>query len=348
LANVSKKFSELRDYLTSIGDSAQDTAKKSNNSCYGLSKEGIDTYVLIDGTPERAGLRAGEQANDITATMITALARIQICEVAEAIEKNGGRVLTIMTDSVFFDGDISMFPAWAWTEKKTLGYFEKPDELHNFICLGAGRYEFMKKDKESGLYDSFKNKSRGFSVADIISDDGVVLDKFNWNKALMEAQKTRSTIIKMPVRILVSVGMVLNNKDYPLETLGKIVDVDRKVDIIAGKEKRYIPTKDLIDKMQEGIVYSKPHYWEKDCMGDYDMTLPFLRKHVMNLEVLSPGEIDRKRKTRKNGRKWQNIKDEYMKRYYYCRAMGADSRKANKLAKTGWENIYKIYGKEEN
>ncbi|HEY8362388.1 MAG TPA: hypothetical protein VIK77_05835 [Tissierellaceae bacterium] len=126
------------------------------NSLYGITYELTDIYEESENEIYWKGYRAGDFFNPVVASYITAMIRTYISDVSYNIIKNGGEVFLNMTDSIIYDGEVTLD---VFSEEKVLGKFEKPTEIKDIIILGAGRYEY--KEEFSNKYVI---KNRGFSV----------------------------------------------------------------------------------------------------------------------------------------------------------------------------------------
>jgi hypothetical protein len=126
------------------------------NSLYGITYELTDQFVEVENDIEWRGYRAGDFFNPIIASYITALTRTYLSSVSQNILDNGGHVYLNMTDSIIYDGEITLD---VFSETKTLGKFEKPENLADVMILGAGRYEYRREFEEKYIV-----KSRGFEV----------------------------------------------------------------------------------------------------------------------------------------------------------------------------------------
>lgn len=337
IAPAVNSFLDLRKHFLSIGSSDQFIAKIAANSAYGILYEAVDTYEEIEDI-ERVGYRAGEFFNPIYATIITSRTRLKLARAAAAIEEAGGKVILLMTDSVLYEGTIDMLPSNMWTEKKTLGYFEKPEAVTDIVCLGSGRYEYKKENLK------YVSKRRGLSVEDIHNPDGTQLSTIHWLeqiKSLTEAQMT------INVRTLVSVGLVLNNHEFHMEDLGLIIDQKRKVDLIVGKNKRmsnykqHVPailSKKLIDTESIILTYG--------MLGDskfVDQTLPILRAEMMQKKLLNQQE-KRRKSNRKSQAKFKDKNYEELKKvrktkYDYILEQGFSATEARKMSFWSVERI---------
>jgi len=127
------------------------------NSLYGITFELTDIFKEQEGEILWEGYRAGDFFNPVIASYITAFTRTYISEVSYNIIQNGGEVYLNMTDSIIFNGKITLD---IFSKDKTLGKFEMPTEISDIIILGAGRYEY--KDEFTNKYVI---KNRGFSVS---------------------------------------------------------------------------------------------------------------------------------------------------------------------------------------
>ncbi len=126
------------------------------NSLYGITYELTDVFKEYEGEILWEGYRAGDFFNPIIASYITAFIRTYLSKVSYNVIKNGGEVYLNMTDSIIYDGKITLD---VFSDKKELGKFEMPTEIRDIIILGAGRYEY--KEEFSNKYVI---KNRGFSV----------------------------------------------------------------------------------------------------------------------------------------------------------------------------------------
>lgn len=123
------------------------------NSLYGITYELTDVF---DADGEWMGYRAGDFFNPLIASYITALTRVNLSEVSNNIIENGGEVYLNMTDSIIYNGKITLD---VFSDKKILGKYERPTSIDKVLILGAGRYEY--RDEFTKAYVI---KTRGFSV----------------------------------------------------------------------------------------------------------------------------------------------------------------------------------------
>jgi len=271
------------------------------NDLYRIDTKIVQKQEIMEDMVLKAGYRAGEFFNPIYATFITAQTRILLAKGALEIENNGGKVIALMTDSITWEGTPEQLPHEYVREEKTLGYFEKPDTVSEIICLGAGRYGF-KTDKGYMV-----TKQRGLSVSDNL-DWKDILNKSNDLKYFTKA------------RALVSVGMILGNHQYKVPDLGRIVEVDREVDLIVGLTKRPLKEDLDINKMKHGLIDTVSFHIGKGMLGNNDLTLPELRNKLKSKRyelkadrVRRQGNARQKRYYEDNKERIRQQKREYMR-----------------------------------
>ena len=127
------------------------------NSLYGITFELTDLYAIKNNHIEWQGYRAGDYFNPVIASYITGETRTYLSDVSHNIIENGGEIYLNMTDSIIYNGQISLD---VFSDKKTLGKFESPSPIKNIMILGAGRYEYQNEFDEKWTI-----KSRGFTVS---------------------------------------------------------------------------------------------------------------------------------------------------------------------------------------
>jgi hypothetical protein len=354
LAEVCQEFLNIRAAFLAVKDSAQDLAKRCANSIYGITFEATNVFIMNQaGEIVNDGFRAGEFYNPIFASYICGMTRIKICECASIVEDRGGKVIVIMTDSIFYKGDPSMFPAEYFREKKTVGYFEKPELITKLCCLGAGRYEFNKSGER------YKAKTRGFAIENIVDPEGVLISEFKWLSVLKIAAATNKNIVNMNVRVLVSVGMISDSKTkkskktardpYTIKDLGRIVSESRAVDVIAGKEKRMIDSSAIdYNYMLHDLIDTESIYLSRGMEGTdslFDQTLPLFREEMMKIKYIPREEKTKMINAASHAKHRKANSDEihakYKEKYDFLRKNGIDSKSARSLAMYSWENIYK-------
>lgn len=126
------------------------------NSLYGITFELTDIFKEYENDITWEGYRAGDFFNPVIASYITAFIRTYLSEVSYDIVKNGGEVYLNMTDSIIYNGEVSLD---VFNKEKILGKFEMPTEINDVIILGAGRYEYKEE-----FTNKYVIKNRGFSV----------------------------------------------------------------------------------------------------------------------------------------------------------------------------------------
>ena len=211
------------------------------NSLYGLNYELTDIFKESDDDIYWTGYRAGDFFNPVIASYITAFTRTYISEVSYNIIKNGGEVYLNMTDSIIFNGEITLD---VFSEEKVLGKFEKPTEIRDIIILGAGRYEYKEE-----FTNKYIIKNRGFNVSrkdKSFYSDFDLRDKFTI-KTREFVSSFKATTKKFSFR---EMGHLLNS-DYeinPFNLGGKRVVENYNVDL----RKEYTRTKAI--KLEKGVI----------------------------------------------------------------------------------------------
>lgn len=334
------------------GNSKEMLAKGNANSGYGIMYECTPIYKNIDDEIIKVGYRAGEFYNPIYASIITGFVRNKIFENAMEIENNGGQVLLIMTDSIFWKGEITNLPNSSWKEKKTLGYFEKPDKITKFMCLGAGRYEYyLENSKYASL--EYKGKTRGIKLKDLQNNNGVEVSKFNWKSLIHKAIALNSCYINVNTRILVSPSLVSGSLKYKPEDIGLVKVENRKIDILAGKSKRMMRLKkDWLPSLVTEMIDTKPLYLFKGMEGDnkiIDFTLPKFRIMIKEMEIQSLENKNKDLKQKHNKSYWNSSGNEHNNKcklkYNIARKYGFNSKDSRIISKKNWKDFYNIIGK---
>lgn len=207
-------------------------------SLYGISYELTDMYTDIDDNIEWIGYRAGDYFNPVIASYQTAMTRTSISEVSHNIIENGGRVFLNMTDSIMYDGNITLDVI---SDYKTLGWFKKPKIIKDVYILGAGRYEY--KDEFTNKYVI---KSRGFNVK--------VKDKSFYGSLDLNSD------ISLPHRTFVTCFKATTKK-YPHEKLGYLIDDSYNFDPFNLGGKRIIENRNV--DLNNDYTRTLPVYLEK-------------------------------------------------------------------------------------
>lgn len=251
--------------------------------------------VLTDEEKEtlihRDGYRAGEFWNPIYASIITSETRLLMSKAATSIEKNGGKVILMMTDSLFWSGKEEMLPKEYIREEKTLGYFEKVQKVNDIVCLGSGRYGFR---STQGNYIA---KKRGLNAATIQDANGIDITEFDWHQALKIMEELNTDKLKINVRTLVSPGLVLHDGKYNYDDLGRIVEEYREIEAIVGKNKRFYEDGLKNPKvLAKKLVNTTPIHLLPNMLGKgiVDQTLPDLREKMMKLNIVTRKEKQNK------------------------------------------------------
>ena len=276
----------------------------------------------------RDGYRAGEFWNPLYASIITSETRLLMAKAAQAIESKGGKVILMMTDSLFWNGSPDMIPSEFVKEKKTLGYFEKVEKVTDIVCLGSGRYGYKSNDY-------IISKKRGLNAAVIHDENGIEVDEFDWHKVLDIMKATNKTDIEMEVRTLVSPGLVLNNKAYAFEDLGRIVEEQRVIDAIVGINKRdYDPKLKNPSILTKRLVKTNPIHLLPGMTtnGIVDQTLPHLRKLMMQKNIVTKAMREKQYdKTSNNNYYKKTLKDRRRENYNKLREAGYTPEEATKM-----------------
>lgn len=211
------------------------------NSLYGITFELTDIYEEKEDDIFWKGYRAGDFFNPIVASYITAFIRTYLSNVSYNIIKNGGEVFLNMTDSIIYDGEVTLD---VFSKEKVLGKFEMPTEIKDIIILGAGRYEY--KEEFSNKYII---KNRGFSVSrkdKSFYSDFDLRDKFTI-KTREFVSSFKATTKKFSFR---EMGHLLNS-DYvinPFNLGGKRVVENYDVDL----KNEYTRTRPV--KLEKGVL----------------------------------------------------------------------------------------------
>src|SRR5690554_6005658 len=224
-----------------INISVSEMFKTIINSLYGINFELTDIYKEYEDEILWEGYRAGDFFNPVIASYITAFTRTYISEVSYNIVQNGGEVYLNMTDSIFYDGEITLD---VFSDKKELGTFEMPTEIRDIIILGAGRYEYREE-----FTNKYVIKNRGFSVKrkdKSFYSDYDISDKFTI-KTREFVSSFKATTNKFR---FYDMGHLLDS-DYvinPFNLGGKRVVENYKVDL----NKEYTRTRPV--KLEKGVL----------------------------------------------------------------------------------------------
>lgn len=313
---------------------------------------------LNDVVIENVGFRAGEFFNPIYAAWITSQTRIFLSKAGNAIESKGGKVVLLMTDSIFWEGSADMLPNNMYKKEKTLGYFEPPKKIHDLLCLGSGRYEYT---DENGRQQS---KQRGLNATDWHHENGIDVSKFSWYEAITNPKyRLKDNKVSVNVRSLISVGVVLHSPKriekgkevgHSIDDLGKIVENKREVEPIIGYTKRIFNEVPNVDDLSKRMIQTRPlrlghGMFGKDTIND--QTLPLLREKMFLLEAKSTKQKRAKVNRRKSKKYYHNKKDEIREvrntNYSQLRTYGYTRNEARKMANWSAENLMQQLIKDE-
>lgn len=211
------------------------------SSLYGITYELNDLYD--DKTLDWKGYRAGDFFNPVIASYITAITRTYLSDVSQNILDNGGEVYLNMTDSIIYNGTVTLD---VFSKVKTLGKFEPSEKIKDVMILGAGRYEY-KKDFD----DKYVIKSRGFSVK--VKDKTFYRDLDFLDKVILK-HKTFVTFFKA------------NTEKYGFEKLGHLVEDSYEINPFNLGGKRLIDNQ-FIDVKTE-YTTTRPVYFNQN---DFDL-----------------------------------------------------------------------------
>src|SRR6056297_613463 len=244
---IDKLFNERMKYKKS-NPSLSQMYKIIINSMYGITYELKDMFVETDkGDINWAGYRAGDYFNPVIASYITAFTRTYLSDVSHNIIANGGRIFLNMTDSIIYDGDVTLD---VFSNIKTLGKFEPPEIIKDVYILGAGRYEY-----KSVFNDKFTIKNRGFNVK--------VKDK-SFYSMLNLSEK-----ISLPHRTFVT-SFKATTKKYPFQKMGYLIDDTYNFDPFNLGGKRIIQNYDV--DLNKSYTKTLPVYLERGLLDEkYDV-----------------------------------------------------------------------------
>lgn len=232
---------ENRMLYSETNTSVSEMFKTIINALYGILFELTDVFKEIEGEICWEGYRAGDFFNPVLASYITAFIRTYLSEVSYDIVKNGGEVFLNMTDSIIYNGNVSLD---VFSDKKILGKFEMSTEINDVIILGAGRYEYKEE-----FTDKYVIKNRGFSVErkdKSFYSDYDISDKFTI-KTREFVSSFKATTKKFNFR---QMGHLLES-DYdinPFNLGGKRVVENYNVDL----NKEYTRTRPI--KLEKGVL----------------------------------------------------------------------------------------------
>lgn len=380
LSKVSLKLVALRNKLISEKKRAEGQVKRIGNSLYGILFECVPVYEENDDLlPEKIGFRGGEFWNPLYATIITSRTRLLESKASVEIEKNGGEVILLMTDSILWKGTKDMLPRdldlpygkSGVKTKKTLGWYEEPEHVKDIICYGAGRYGFKYFDgeyatikKRGMVIENFKDPKK-LDVSKYTSEDYEILidnynyvnpddieleETFTWENFMKLSTHYNSLILRVITRKLISTGILAHSLKYNILDLGRIVEEKAEIDLIAGKTKRLINNKNLNpEKLSTGLVKSDAIYLDYNVYAENDYqdgTLPILRYKIkdrkMKSKKIRKRESAKKRQTRYRTKNKSKINQERKLKYKALRDAGFEPLSCSMMNNYGWDRINKI------
>lgn len=193
------------------------------NCLYGITCELTPIYEEDDeNVITLKGYRAGDFMNPIIASYITAIIRTDLSNIDNNIIKNGGELILNMTDSIFYNGNITLD---IFSKTKILGKYSIPQKLKNIYVLGTGRYQY--EDDVTGI---FTVKNRGFSA--IRNTEGF------YNEIRLTEK------FKIPTTIFVTIFKSTTEK-YDFNSLGNITEEEYTIQPFNLGGKRIIKNKNI-------------------------------------------------------------------------------------------------------
>ena len=307
-------------------------------------QELVETSTVIKTDVHSVGYRAGEFWNPVYASIITGLTRVLMARAASSIEKNGGKVIIMMTDSILWQGRFEDMPGELWREVKTLGYFEKPSPVKNIVALGSGRYQYEDDEGEKTA------KRRGLNASEIHASEGIIIeDDFDWMNAIRIMEHTNKSSIDINVRTLISPGVILGRKDKTWRELGLVEEQKRNVCAIVGRTKRFMRDEDVKNPkvLANGLVDTTPLHLRSGMNphseeGELDQTLPQLRKLTMEMEYVTKEERRGKNVNKAMKKNYEKNKERYARNYERLRGAGVSSKDARRMCKWSDDRIMEV------
>lgn len=193
------------------------------NCLYGITCELTPIYEEDENNViSLKGYRAGDFMNPIIASYITAIVRTDLSNIDNNIIKNGGELILNMTDSIFYNGNITLD---IFSKTKVLGKYSIPQKIKNIYVLGTGRYQY--EDYETGI---FTVKNRGFTA-------------IRKTKGFYNEMRLTETI-KIPTTIFVTIFKSTTEK-YDFDSLGNITEEEYTIQPFNLGGKRIINNKNI-------------------------------------------------------------------------------------------------------
>ncbi len=355
LAEASRRFGYLREVYKEQGSPLETNAKTADASVYGITYEAVDVHdEPTPENPEKIGYRAGEFWNPIYASIITSRVRCILSSAAMAVKQNGGQPIVLMTDSITWNGhendlptDIDLpFGKTGVRLKKSAGYFEKPQQVTDVLCLGSGRYSFKAFDEKKNKWVDVV-KHRGLNI---VGFDSILENRFTW-QSVVDRWNPEDDKITVKVRALVSPGLVANSGaegKFTLNDLGRVIERDMKIDPIVGGSKRELPDEVYDpDVIRGGLVVTKPIHVAGYVYGraGYDASYTKMRELMHEKHIVTRKQQERLRKKKHAAKKYSENRDKILaeekKKQEYARAVGYTGN-LKMFRRMSWEKIKEL------
>lgn len=279
------------------------------NELYRMNTKSKVVHEWEEETVIKGGYRSGEFFNPVFASYITAMTRIKLASASQEIENRGGKVVSLMTDSITWEGSPDLLPQEYWKEEKTLGYFEKPEKITDIISLGSGRYGFK---NEKGYQTT---KSRGISS----------YEQIDWYDLIAKAGESKNNKVRMNTKSLVSVGLVLGNHEYTYLDLGRVIETERDIDLVVGLTKRPLKQDLDLSKFSHSLIDTESFHIPDGMLGENDLTLPDLR-NKMSKRPYKTRKVKRREISRETSKRYRTKNKDQIRAYDKERKRKARSR----------------------
>ena len=136
-----------------------------------------------------------------------------------------------MTDSILWKGTADMLPTVldlpfgksGIKEEKTLGFYEKPDEVKDIICFGSGRYGFYNVtadkpvSKRRGMIINKYDNPDNIELIHDYDEEGNPKFRFEWENFRRLIRHYDTTTLKVGTRKLISTGILAHSLKYNLK-----------------------------------------------------------------------------------------------------------------------------------
>ncbi len=291
LAKAVRYFLEQRMKFRAEKSTAETTAKDAANSCYGITAQKNSLYEWDNETNDYilSSYKAGPFWNPFYAAMITATARVLICSAAMEIQKRGGKILQINTDSIHWQGKETDLPqkyntpvgVSGWVTDKTPGHLSKPVLYKDFISIACGVWGGYNTEKEK-----FETKLRGFTISHESNR--------HYLKELLEANiDSTNGSISIEGNKFISYKLAKILKDYGVNDIGRIERRNKRFGIIS-KTKGFNPLvnspqpcKDLLNGLTKIEQWNAMDFYAKS--NEINKNLKILRglcmEKIMNAKT---------------------------------------------------------------